>query len=93
MEPTITDGASILIDLQSRLRRNGRIYVIRIGNDELIMKRAVRDPEAGWLIVSDNPDKKTYPTQPWPDDASIVAEMKWHGQSFIERDDWPRSAG
>ena len=81
MEPTLADGCAILIDLLSRARHSGRMYVIRIG-DELIVKRIVRDPEAGWLLVSDNPDKKTYPTQPWPDDARIVAEVKWQGGVF-----------
>ena len=49
--------------------------MIRIGN-ELIVKRVVLDREAGWLLVSDNPNKIAFPTQPWPDDASIIAEVK-----------------
>ena len=31
--------------------------------------RTVRDPEAGWLLVSDNQDKTTWVTRPWPEDA------------------------
>ena len=80
MEPTLADGCSILIFLAGG-RRNGRIYVIRIG-DELIVKRAVRNPEAGWMLVSDNPDKDRFPTQPWPEDAKVIGEVKWYGQSF-----------
>ena len=34
--------------------------MIRVG-DELIVKRVVNDPEAGWLLVSDNPDKEWFP--------------------------------
>ena len=78
MEPTLADGCSILIHLYSTSRRNRGIYVVQIG-DELIVKRVVRDPEAGWLLVSDNPDKNAFPTQPWPEDASIIGEVKWHG--------------
>ena len=81
MEPTLANGCAILVDLISTYRRSGRIFVIRTGN-ELIVKRVVRDHEAGWLLVSDNPDKTKFPTDVWPDNASIVGEVKWHGQSF-----------
>lgn len=46
------------------------------------MKRTVLDRTAGWLIVSDNPDKNRFPTRPWGDDAKIMGEVKWHGQSI-----------
>ena len=81
MEPTLADGCPILIDLDRKSRRNGKIFVIQVG-DELIVKRVVNDPEAGWLLVSDNPDKEWFPTQLWPDDAQVVAEVKWHGEPF-----------
>ena len=81
MEPTLADGCAILIDGHSNRPRNDRIFVVRIGN-ELVVRRVVRDLKAGWLLVSDNPDKKAFPTQPWPDDASIIAEVKWYGGSF-----------
>ena len=81
MEPTLTDGCSIIVELGRRRRQDRRIYVIRIDN-ELIVKRAVHDREAGWLIVSDNPNKEIFPTRAWPDDATIVGEVKWYGQSF-----------
>ena len=80
MEPTLADGCSILIRL-TRGRRTDRIYVIRTG-DELIVKRALRSEEAGWMLVSDNPDKDRFPTRPWPDDAKVIGEVKWYGQSF-----------
>ena len=81
MEPTLADGCSVLIDLLNRSRRNGRICVILI-EDELVVKRVVRDREAGWLLVSDNPDRDRFPTQAWPEEARIIGEVKWHGQSF-----------
>ena len=39
-------------------------------------------PEAGWLLVSDNPDRERFPTQAWPEEARIIREVMWHGQSF-----------
>ena len=81
MEPTLADGSKILIDLTNSGRRSGEIYVTRIEN-ELIVKRVIHDRKAGWLLVSDNPDKATFPTRVWADDARVVAEVKWYGQSF-----------
>ena len=61
--------------------KDRRIYVIRT-QDGLVVKRTVLDRKAGWLIVSDNPDKNRFPTQPWGNDAKIIGEVKWHGQSI-----------
>ncbi len=68
MEPTLVDGCSILVKLAARRRRTGRVFVIRTG-DGLVVKRAGRDPSGAWRIVSDNPNKDVWPTQPWPPDA------------------------
>ena len=81
MEPTLADGCAILVDLSSRSRRSRRIYVV-LTEDELVVKRAVLDQEAGWLLVSDNQDGQKFPSQPWPDEARIIGEVRWHGQSF-----------
>ena len=81
MDPTLADGCAVLVDMTSKTRRSRRIYVI-LTEDELVVKRAVLDRKAGWLIVSDNPDRDRFPTQPWPEYARIVGEVKWHGQSF-----------
>ena len=81
MEPTLADGCAILVNRASRRRRDNRIFVIR-SDDELIVKRAAKDPAAGWQLVSDNPNKTAWPTQPWPPDAKVVGEVKWAGRSF-----------
>ncbi len=81
MEPTVPDGSAILIDAGSTERRDGRIFVVRI-RDELLVRRLVQDPEAGWLLFSDNPDKAARPTVPWPEEATIVGEVKWLGRTF-----------
>ena len=81
MEPTLPDGCAILIHLASKDRSDGKIFVMRVGN-ELIVKRTIRDLETGWLLVSDNPNKRAWPTRPWPEDAEIIGEVKWLGQSL-----------
>ena len=81
MEPTLADGCAILVNRANRRRRDNRIFVVRI-DDELIVKRAAKDPAAGWQLVSDNPNKTAWPTRPWPPDAKVVGEVKWAGRSF-----------
>jgi len=81
MEPTLPNGSAVLVDLDRKHRQDGKVFVIRIG-DDLVVKRIVRDPEAGWLLVSDNPDKRTWVTRPWPEDAAVIGEIKWVARSL-----------
>ena len=81
MEPTLVDGCSILIDRNRRSRRVGRIYVIRT-DDGLIVKRAGKNRAGNWQLVSDNPDKKEWPTLRWPADADVIGEVKWAARTF-----------
>ena len=90
MEPTLADGCQILVDLSSRARRDQRICVVETDN-ELVVKRIVRNPEGGCLLASDNPDKSAFPTKPWPEGARVIGEVKWHGQSFEGEDPPHRS--
>ena len=77
MEPTLSDGCSILVDHNRHTRRKGRIYVLQT-EDGLIVKRAGRE-KAGWQILSDNP---YWPPAPWPEDAQIVGEVRWAARTF-----------
>ena len=81
MEPTLTDGGSILIDRNRRSRRVGHIYVVRT-DDGLIVKRAGKSRAGNWQFVSDNPDKQDWPTLRWPDDAEVIGEVKWAARTF-----------
>ena len=81
MEPTLPDGASILVDMGRQERRERRMFVVRI-DDDIVARRLIRHPDAGWLVKSDNPDKQAWPTVPWPDEASIVGEVRWLGRSL-----------
>ena len=81
MEPTLVDGCSILVNLASRRRRAGCIYVVRT-EDGLIVKRGGKDRAGAWQLVSDNPDKKAWPTRPWPPDAPVIGEVRWAARTF-----------
>ena len=81
MEPTLTDGGSILIDRNRRSRLVGHIYVVRT-DDGLIVKRAGKNRAGNWQLVSDNPDKKEWPTLRWPNDAEVIGEVKWAARTF-----------
>ena len=84
MEPTLVDGCVILVNRAGRQRRVGRVYVVRT-EDGLVVKRAGKDPAGAWQLVSDNPDKRTWPSRPWPPDAEIVARSRGpRGHSYEE---------
>ena len=83
MEPTLPEGARILVDRARRERRARRLYVLRTG-DGLVVKRAGRagpGERGGWQLLSDNP-APDYPPLPWPDDAEIVGEVRWMARTF-----------
>ena len=82
MEPTRVDGCSILVNHASRRRRVGRIFVVRT-EDGLIVKRAGRDRAGAWQLVSDNPNKKAWPTVPWPVDAPVIGKVNWAARTFV----------
>ena len=60
----MADGCSTMVNHESREPRDGKVFVIRKGND-LIVTRTLHDKDAGWLLVSDNPDKGAWPTHRW----------------------------
>ena len=73
MDPTLPEGCVILLDRNRRQRREGRIFVVRT-EEGLVVKRAGKGPGGGWQLVSDHP---RWPDAPWPDDATIIGEVKW----------------
>lgn len=81
MEPALPDGSAILIHVESTERRDGKIFVVQIGEERMV-RRLVHDPETGWLLSSDNPDKAAWPTRRWPEGATVVGEVKWLGHTF-----------
>ena len=73
MEPTLPDGCVILLDRNRTRRLPGHIFVVRT-EDGLIVKRAGKDKDGGWQLVSDHPSWKPVP---WPDGAEVLGEVKW----------------
>ena len=76
MEPTLPEGASILVDRGSSHRADGRIYVIRTPHG-LVVKRVSKDRGGCWWLISDHPGWK--PAR-WPCGAEIVGEARWVGR-------------
>ena len=76
MEPTLPDGCSILVNRDNSELEEGQVYVIRSG-DELLVRRALRHQSERWLLNSDNPDKKAWPTMACPKNARTVGEVRW----------------
>ena len=78
MEPTLPQGASILIDRSPVQPGDGRIYAIRT-SEGLVVKRIRKDPGGAWWLTCDHPASK--PTS-WPGDAEIVGEVRWVGRAL-----------
>ena len=78
MEPTLPDGCVILFDRNRTKRYRGHIFVVRT-EDGLVVKRAGKDEDGGWQLLSDHPEWKP---QPWPDGAEIIGEVKWMAREF-----------
>ena len=83
MEPTICDGDVVLLDESQTTPRDSRIFAILKGNGELIIKRLIQPVTGGWVIRSDNDDKRIYPDHPISDSEidslKIVGRVVWHG--------------
>lgn len=82
MEPTICDGDVVLMDQSQMEPRDGRIYVIRMFGGELIIKRLIQAFTGGWIIRSDNDDKRSFPDQPINESEiellQIIGRVVWH---------------
>lgn len=78
MEPTLPEGASILIERSPSRPKDKSIYVVRTP-EGLIVKRASKDPGGGWWLLSDHPAWK--PAR-WPGSAEIVGEVRWVGRTL-----------
>lgn len=64
MAPTVPGGSFVLVHLRSREPRHDRIFAL-ITEDGLRLKRLLRRSDGVWEIHSDNPNKMSYPTEPY----------------------------
>ena len=82
MEPSIGDGEGVLLDHDDTEPRDGKVYVLQRPDGEIIIKRLIKQM-AGWVIRSDNEDKRRYPDEPISADSlqhiEVVGRVVWRG--------------
>ncbi|MCG7948050.1 MAG: helix-turn-helix transcriptional regulator [Candidatus Thiodiazotropha taylori] len=77
MEPTITDGANLLVNRGETTVQDGKVYVIRFGSD-IRVKRIYLRPDGGMTVHSDNPafpDVDVTPDQ--MEHVAIIGRVVW----------------
>ena len=80
MEPTLWNGASILFDRSRGEWRPGDIFVIRIPDQGLVVKRAGENEAGNRQLLSDHP---AWEPAPYPDDAEIIGQVVWTARTLI----------
>lgn len=78
MEPTITDGAVLLVNRANREPRSGSIYVFHVASNGLVVKRVVKSGER-WLARSDNDDRTAFPDFYFDEGATLIGRAVWMG--------------
>lgn len=78
MEPTITDGAALLVNRANREPHAGAIYVFHAEGNGLVVKRVVRVGEQ-WMARSDNDDRSMYPDFAFAEGATLIGRAVWMG--------------
>ena len=80
MEPTISDGNTIMVDRSNATPRDGGMYVIRV-DDNLLVKRTQIVPGQGIQLISDNKDYPLMLVKPG-DQASLefIGRVVWIGK-------------
>ncbi|SEI17090.1 Phage repressor protein C, contains Cro/C1-type HTH and peptisase s24 domains [Pseudomonas asplenii] len=83
MDPTINSGDVLLIDRSKFEPRDGQIYALQSESNGTIVKRLVKSEIDGWIIRSDNPDKKRYGDETLRDgeinEVRIIGRVIWRG--------------
>lgn len=78
MEPTIPDGAVILVNAANREPRDRQVYALRV-DGELFIKRLIRTGDS-WVARSDNEDRDEYPDIKLDTtDAEVIGRAVWMG--------------
>ncbi len=80
MEPTLSDGDLVLIDLRANRVEDNAIYVIQ-SNDSLLVKRIQRKLDGSMVVRSDNPIYETEVlTGETADRLEVVGRVVWTGR-------------
>lgn len=70
MEPSLSDGDTVVINTADTIRKHGELYAINY-DGEAVVKRLVRDI-GRWFLASDNPDQRRYHRQECTEGTCIV---------------------
>ena len=79
MEPLLHQNASILVDRRRTRRQEDQVYVVRTG-DGVVVKRAGRDEDGGWQLLSEHP---SWGPASWPPDADTIGQVVWVARSLV----------
>lgn len=78
MEPTIADGAVLLVNRANREPRVNAIYVFHLQGNGLVVKRVVKSG-GQWLARSDNDDRDAFPDFAFDEHATLIGRAVWMG--------------
>lgn len=82
MEPTISSGDVLLVDLSKIDPADQQIFVLA-GSNGVIVKRLISTPLGHWIIRSDNEDKGIYPDRSLSrtdcNEHRIIGQVIWRG--------------
>ena len=78
MEPTIADGAVLLVNRANREPRPNAIYVFHLQGNGLVVKRVVKSG-GQWLARSDNDDRDAFPDFAFDEGATLIGRAVWMG--------------
>lgn len=79
MEPLIKEGDTILVDERCKEPKDGKIYVVGLG-DALMVKRLAKLPN-GWKLCSDNKERGDTPVQGDDlDSLRFYGRVRWFGR-------------
>ena len=85
MYPSILDGDVLLVNVADQEPVSGKIYVLRKPDSSIIIKRLNQRLTGGWVVSSDNPDKRNYPDEDCDETTlhalPIIGRVVWRGGS------------
>jgi phage repressor protein C with HTH and peptisase S24 domain len=83
MEPAVIHGDLLLIDINQVTPESGGIFVVLRADGEAVVKRLLQTMASGWIIRSDNDNKRHYPDEIINDDEigtlRIAGRVVWRG--------------
>ncbi len=83
MDPTINSGDVLLVDRSKVEPMDGHIFALQSESNGTLVKRLVKSEIDGWIIRSDNPDKKRYGDETLRDgeinEVRIIGRVVWRG--------------